>query len=357
MSIDTNWKPPLFIVGASRSGTAMLRSILLRNPEISLAGETHYFDDLRPRMIGKSIREMSVDERNACADYFRALTVRPYGKQGDPEQSWLSREELLKTAEEIGDTSDSIFEAYCKLFSIREGGVIWGEKTPRHIFRINEILELFPQARVVCMVRDPRAVVASYRDWQQQGGLASSEHDTDYQKAIQADQDRAKKSYHIVLASLMWRAAANAAVGAQNKHSTDRVRIVKYEDVINAPEPTLAKMSDWLGISFDTKMLNIPLHNSSAMEFDEQAGISKAPQKRWRNVLSDREIGIIQNVSGSALENAGFQKLNVKTGMFDMPLAYASLPVSVIRAARANSSRFDSLPKYAIRRIKAVLKS
>jgi len=355
MNID--WKPPLFIVGASRSGTAMLRSILLRNPEISVAGETHYFDDLRPRVAGESIRAMDEAKRNVCADYFRALTVRPYGKQGDPEQSWLSREELLAEAEKIGDTSDSIFEAYCKLFSMREGGTIWGEKTPRHIFCIGKILEVFPEAKIICMVRDPRAVVASYRDWQHQGGLGSTEHSADYQKAIQADEQRAKQSYHIVLASLMWRAAANAAYEAQKKYTTKQVRLLKYEEVVNNPEPNLAEISDWIGVTFDPEMLDIPLHNSSTMQFDEQAGISKAPKNRWRTVLTDREIGIIQKVTGKTLLNTGFEPLKVKTGFMDLPFAYASLPASVIRAARANSNRYASLPKYAIRRLKAVLKS
>ena len=37
---------PVFLVGSSRSGTALLQAIL-NNADVHLAGETHYFDDLR----------------------------------------------------------------------------------------------------------------------------------------------------------------------------------------------------------------------------------------------------------------------------------------------------------------------
>ena len=352
MGADASWSEPVFITGASRSGTAMVQSILVRNRQVRLAGETHYFDDLRPRVAGRPLDDAA---RITCADYFRSLTVRPYGKNGDPAQSWLSREELLDAAGQTGDTADSIFEAFCKLLAAREGASVWGEKTPRHVFRIKEILEAFPRAKVICMIRDPRAVVASYRDWRYQGGIVRAEGDAAFQSAIRADEERAKRSYHIVLASLMWRGAANAAFAAQTEFTRDRARIVNYETVANEPEAALREITAWLGIDFEAGMLDIPLHNSSATRFDAGAGVSKAPQNRWREALSDREIGIIQKVAGKTLTDAGYEPLEVRTGPLDLPLAWAGMPVAVVRAALANRSRTGSLPSYALKRLKAVL--
>ena len=354
MASSSLWQGPLFIVGASRSGTAMLRSILNRSPEISLAGETHYFDDLRPRLLGKSLSGMTEQERNACADYFRSQTVRPYGAKGDPEQSKLSRSELLTAAAAIGDSSDSVFEAFCRLRLRSTEARIWGEKTPRHIFRIDEIMQLYPEARVICMVRDARAVVASYRDWNYQGGLPS-ENDAGYQDALLADDQRKHASYHIVIASMMWRAAANAAFSAQARHGTDRVRIVRYEDATDDPDQVVRNLNAWIGVGFDESLLNVPLHNSSTMKFAATAGISKAPQNRWREVLSEKEIGVIQQVAGRALKKAGYEILPVRSGKADLVGAYMTVPAAVVRAARANRSRYDSLGKYVMRRLKAAL--
>jgi len=357
MGSQSSFKGPLFVVGASRSGTTMLRSILNRAPEIQTAGETHFFDDLRPRFAGKTLSELSQEERNACADYFRSQSIRPYGVRADPDESPLSREDLLNPAKEIGNTVDAVFETYCRWHVLQsEGAYIWGEKTPRHIFRIDDILKAFPNARILCTVRDPRAVVASYRDWKYQGGLRKAEGNADYQAAIAEDHERKKASYHIVIASMMWRAAARAAVTAREAHSEDRVRVVRYEDIVDKPEDTIRPIVEWLGIPYDKTLLEIPLHNSSATKFSETAGPSAAPNKRWISVLSPEEIAIIQQVAGKSLDAAGYDREPVKAGPLTLAKAYGSVPSVFMRAARANRSRYSSLPAYVFRRLSAAFR-
>ena len=41
-----------------------------------------------------------------------------------------------------------------------------GDQTPRHVFYIGELIEMYPGAKFVHMVRDPRAVLLSQkRKW------------------------------------------------------------------------------------------------------------------------------------------------------------------------------------------------
>ena len=354
---DKSWQGPLFIVGASRSGTSMLWSILNRSLESGLAGETHFFDDLRPRYLGKTLRGMTDEEQATCVDYFRRLSIRPYGVRVDPDESPLSRQMLLSQAEATGDTVDTIFEVFCRWRLKALGGHIWGEKTPRHVFRIDDILAAYPQARIICTVRDPRAVVASYRDWKEyQGGLKKADNNEEYLKAIAEDYERKKASYNIVIATMMWRAAARAEVFATKKHSANKVRILKYEDLVAAPAETLRGMTNWLGMAYSDDLLDIPLLNSTASRFQEKAGVSDAPNKRWREVLSDNEIAVIQSVCGSSLKDAGYDRLPTILSPLGLAAAYASVPMAVLRAARANQRRYKSLPEYIWRRLKAAIK-
>ena len=74
-------------------------------------------------------------------------------------------DEFRMLAENFGESADAIFAAHCRSQQAARGKTVWGEKTPRHVFRSKDILGAFPTAKLLVMIRDPRGVVASYRDW------------------------------------------------------------------------------------------------------------------------------------------------------------------------------------------------
>lgn len=56
------------------------------------------------------------------------------------------------------------FLARCDTFALRMGKARWVEKTPRHIFRIKEIFDYYPGAKILLMIRDGRDVACSIQD-------------------------------------------------------------------------------------------------------------------------------------------------------------------------------------------------
>ncbi len=158
---------PIFVVGASRSGTELMRSILNQHPSVRISTETHYFDDLRVKLKGHEQRGLTEQEAYRCEVYFRTAMHRRYGHRSEPANLSLSQQALRGTAAMIGTGADAFFEAFCRLDAQQNGADRWGEKTPRHIFCLPEIMRAYPGAQIICMVRDPRAVIASYRDWKQ----------------------------------------------------------------------------------------------------------------------------------------------------------------------------------------------
>ncbi len=345
---------PIFIVGASRSGTAMMRSVLNNHPDVLISGESHYFDDLRVRMADHTTSALDDEQRTVCEDYFLALDHRPYGHQGDPERSDTKREDLRAMAEHRGKGADSYFEAFCIVRAQRAGKSIWGDKTPRHIFRIPEILERYPNAKVVCMVRDARAVVASYRDWRNQGGF-DLEEDPTHAEALREEEQRARKSYNLLLMSLIWRSTVNAAVAARDRFGSDRVHLQQYEEMVTDPEAAARKVADWLGLEFTPAMLDVPMHNSSFSQFEAKSGVSTEPMKRWRSKLSSREIAVIQSCCGPVMKAAGYELEPDHVAPPVVWWEWIKLPFATMRATVANRDRMGNIPQYLWRRMRLAM--
>lgn len=344
---------PLFIVGPSRSGTAMMRSILNQHSLIHLAGETHYFDDLRTRREFAPGIRLNETTLLAAVNYFRALDDRPYGLRGDPERSPLSKSEFMARSVALGGTSDGVFEAYCRIQAKRNHAHVWGEKTPRHVFRLAEIFDRYPGARAICMIRDPRAVVASYANWRKRRD-PPSEDAAHSDEALSAEEHRVRNSYHPVIATLLWRAAANAAADAQRRFGTDQIRLQRYEDIVEAPENTIREICAWMRLEFQPSMLNVPMHNSSFEIFDSAAGVRRDALARWRRTLSPGDVGIIELVARRAMRHAGYEPVG-RASPVDIAKAGLSLPVSVGRALLANRDRMGNIPLYLWRRLRAIL--
>lgn len=344
---------PVFIVGASRSGTAMLRSMLNNSDELHIAGETHYFDDLRTLLQPGPTQELAPDQRDTAEDYFLALADRPYGHGGSAARSRLDRDDLRRRAHELGGSGDAYFQAFCELHAQLEDRPVvarWGEKTPRHILRLPEILEAYPSSRVIAMVRDPRAVAASYSNWSNQGGLGA---DGDYARALDSEAARAAASYDPVVSTLVWRGGVRTARAARDRHGPSRVRLQHYEDLVTDAAGQLDEIGTFLDIRTDDAMLDVPMHNSSFARFDSEAGVSEGPLTRWKSVLDDRQVAIIQTWARQEMASEGYQPEPVALGTTERVSALALAGLGAVRAVIANRDRSGSLPGYVLRRAKA----
>jgi len=328
----------------------MLREILNRHPDVWIVRETHYFDDLRTRFPGRESGPLSPAEARQCEDYFLAIGHRAYGAEADPARSAVDRQDLRREAEALGGGPDAYFQAFCRLRAAANGKRRVGEKTPRHVFRIAEILAAFPTAKIVCLLRDPRAVVASYRDWTTRSALAP-EQDTPFA----ADRRRARRSYNVVLASLMWRAATAASLAAARSFGADRVTFAGYEKLVAEPEDSLRRLSTWLGIDYLPVMLDVPLVQSSYAASGGERGISSEPLARWRSKLSPLEVAVIQSCCARLMDELGYPLEPVRVPSRRVLAAFVAAPFAAARAGLANRRRMGRAGAYIVRRLRFTL--
>lgn len=138
--------PPVFVVGAPRSGTTLLRRLLNAHPDLHLTFEASFFNLARAVPRGMDAAEF----RRAWVQSlpFAWQRVAPGALARAAPEGLPARDPRYLTA----------LMAHC---AQRLGKSRWGDKSPTHVYEVGALLEAFPGARVVHIVRDPVAVVRS----------------------------------------------------------------------------------------------------------------------------------------------------------------------------------------------------
>lgn len=343
---------PIFIMGASRSGTELVRAILNGHSDIYISSETHYFDDLRPRLpAGK----LSALDREHALRYFSALRTYLYGYEETSTVADIAvDDEFRMPAENFGESADAVFAAHCRSQQAARGKTVWGEKTPRHLFRSKDILGAFPTAKLLVMMRDPRGVVASYRDWNDR--LFKREQiETFSSESIGREVARRRMSYSLTVIALLWRSAANTALRLNRDLGARRIFVCKFEDLLADPEGIINDITKWIGIRYETCMLNIGVVNSSYVEYSAQ-GVDATIADRWRVRLTPDEIAYVDWLTGPTATRLGYRKSDhdLRSGFVLQQLG--ALPVSAIRAIAANRHRIGRIDAFLAARLAGLFK-
>lgn len=131
---DSSASSPIVIYGAARSGTTYLVQIFNKHPEVHVSDETRIF-----AWVHDAYRRLTADERTC----------------------YRMREELV---DYLGRTLAGYVRDFYR--ELAPDARFWGDKNPHYVHPHNEgcletILELFPEARFVHIMRDGRDVVTS----------------------------------------------------------------------------------------------------------------------------------------------------------------------------------------------------
>ncbi|MGH9436878.1 MAG: sulfotransferase family protein [Terriglobia bacterium] len=153
---------PFFIVSSGRSGTTLLASMLNATGQIMIPPESDFIARAYP--FYKNKVELHDD------DYVRMIALFMVTSQ---MRGWNLKESYLMSvlAQERPKTYREVNSAICRSF-LKEHGCNhqrWGVKAPVLIASVNRILKVFPNARIVHLVRDGRDVSLSYRSVHEMG--------------------------------------------------------------------------------------------------------------------------------------------------------------------------------------------
>jgi Sulfotransferase family len=299
----------IFIVGVSRSGTTLMRRILDKHSRIGIATENHYLGHLLAwegtrsyfRRVG-DLRDDASIRRLIELIYSGDLQRRSRLRELSPYWRWLTERVPREDIEAYLMASDrserGVFEAFLRIYADRRGKVIMGEKTPAHLAYVDTLLTWFPDARVIHCMRDPRAIYVSEL-------RRRSEHAVGFPYRQLARLPALLKRF--VLLQVVW-AWANAVKRHRDlrRQAPGRYVLVRFEDLVTAPEATLDGVCGFLGVAMESQMLQQKVTSRGALV--GAAGFDAGAADRWRSRIDPHAKSAIELLLGRRLAEMGYRK-------------------------------------------------
>lgn len=297
----TKMKKPIFIVGEGRSGTTLLKRILAQHPELwAVKSESYIFVKNWPqanpyfKKYAKNLEKLTLAVMTSMKRV--SHKAKHFLSSGDIPQDIINDLEEFKNSEYYQNLSSNdnfshidIFDAICKFFCEKNNAIRFIEKTPYHINYVKEIRRVYPEAQIIAIYRDPRAVCLSW-----------------------LKRDKLK---NIIGISKSWLKAMQTVRSLKEELPSYSLELVKYEDLIAEPEQSLRSICEWLNIDFDPVLLTEPQANSSFESDRGQSGFNKSALDRWKSSLSPIQTKIINKITQSEHEFFAIEKHQPSLGL------------------------------------------
>lgn len=269
-------------MGAGRSGTTLLQLMLTAHPQIAIAGELGFFDEIL--LLRKEVPDLNTPEH---IDRLFALlpTLYRYKYLTEAEVTFPEAHARLKADPEPSYEKLYwyILEGYGKLHGARR----FGEKTPENIRHLEALVSIFPNCKIVHVVRDPRANVASR------------------QKLPMLSDD-------VITNALKWKIDVNFGALFSSKHKNNCLE-VKYEELVSDTVTVLRDICEFIGERYDDRMLEY--HRSSGKYVKNepwkdgtQKPVYLSSLETWRRELSDGQIYLIEWIAGRQMARYGYPR-------------------------------------------------
>lgn len=279
---DNDRPAPVFLFGFERSGTTLLTMMIGAHPRLSCPlSVTGTWWDYAARL--SEFGDLATPED--CARLSVALSenarLKLWNVPFDPA--------AIASAARPGNYAD-IVDGFHDAAAQAEGKPRWVNMDIATLFRLEEVVQLFPNARFVQIIRDGRDVALSFKGYRY-GGLNALEVAERWSVAtVTADR-------------------IGAALGPQ------RYMRLAYEDLILRSEETLDRFCDFIGESYDPAMLRYAEDVARKVPDDKRdlwPVLDRPPQsdkvRRWEREMPASERYVIEEAAGEALARFGYER-------------------------------------------------
>ncbi len=300
---------PVFLCGHRKGGTTLLINLFDSTKDaIVYPDDSNFFFKYYPRY---ATQQYSNDERK---ERLAEIIVRDNLKEtiSLPQYSEDTKETYLRKADELADmilasdingfdTNDMLklfINGFQKIFyPERKQPKLWIEKTTSTEIYALELSKIFPNAKFIHLLRDPRDNWAS---------LSSG-----WEKRYQHFNDNTNR----LKQSMIERCLLGMKMAEQNIKSigVDKYKIIKFEDLTSDPEKHMKDLAKFIGLEYSSDLLcpTILGHPWKGNNFEGKkfSTPSSSNVNKWKERISKEDAKFLEFHFAEVMEKYGYERV------------------------------------------------
>ena len=167
------------------------------------------------------------------------------------------------------------------------GKARWMDKTPYYVLHIPTILEMFPQAQVVHIIRDGRDAVLS---------MLGRKHDM--------------RVYNVYHGAKLWQQYVETGHEYGKSLGNGNYLEIKYEELLENPRTVVHTLCDFLGEEFAESVIHFQKTQDPNCKTPLlRKEIQKDNREKWRMNMSKWQIRVFESAAGETLQQFGYPLL------------------------------------------------
>src|SRR4030095_5556615 len=301
---------PIFIVGPHRSGSTLWHNLIAMCPGIMRLTDPRFLSDRTHKdfryflktQVGNLASDQNVDKMvEVCfakkelpgldSTFCRFKNIQA---ANDPELKTEISCRIKQSDRSLGAIARIFIEEITRYSGCERACV----KFPVDVGHIPELLQWFPESKIIHITRDPRAVALSKTNDPSGTAIKVFRHPR-LAWLIR------KLSVWLVIAQYR----RTARIHWRFRH-LDNYKLFRYEDLLAEPEKTLRSLCEFIDIDFTQDLLHpeagVHLHQPSSLTGKQKKAFDTSAAVRWQDVIPALDKWLITNLTKRSMRTLGY---------------------------------------------------
>jgi LPS sulfotransferase NodH len=313
--------PVFFVVGLAKSGTTWLMKTLDAHPEVLCKGEGRFFgEEYRREVLAQT------QTKQQPSSLYNALLGSEYLRLWIERSVWTRGGE---TDEQIRDLVRLATYYFLSAELAKSGKKIVGDKTPLLGPRfVEEIHEIYPEARVIHIIRDGRDQAVSFIHQQGNRAKRGRTHRLSPEELARSEAYRRSPRKLVEVSEGMfaektlrkaaqnWDLRVGRAVEDGPALFGDRYTEVRYEDLLERPNEEVERLLGFLGVDTEETLVERCVSSASFEKLskgrergqeDPSSFYRKGVAGDWKNHFTEEDRRVFKEEAGELLIRLGYE--------------------------------------------------